>query len=161
MKRGEFLRSLGLNSAALMAFYCMGTSLTACSKSTTDPAPTTPASGLSGNADTSAGAINFTVDLTNSNYNSLKTVGSFLKVGSVLIANTTGNKYVTIQRLCTHPGFNFDQVSYTLSTNTFNCSGHGSAFNVDGTVKNGPTTVATKLYTTTISADGNTLTVKA
>lgn len=160
MKRGEFLRSLGLSSAALMAFYCMGTGLTACSKgSGDDPAPAPPAAGLTGNADTSKGAINFTVDLTNSNYSSLKTVGNFMKVGSVLIANTTGNKYVTIQRLCTHEGN--DLVSYVLSSNNFNCSAHGSVFNLDGTVKVGPATTAMKLYKSTISTDGNTLTVTA
>lgn len=161
MNRGEFLRSLGMNSAALMAFYCMGTGLTACSKSSNDPTPTpTPAgNGLTGNADASAGAVNFTVDLANSNYSSLKTAGSFMKIGSVLVANTSGSKFVTIQRLCTHQGL--DQVSYNPGANKFNCSAHGSAFNVDGTVSNGPATTAMKLYTSTLSADGNTLTVKA
>lgn len=161
MNRGEFLRNLGISSAALMAFYCMGTGLTACSKGGSDPTPTpTPTTGgITGNADASAGTVNFTLDLTNSNYSSLKTVGNFVKVGSVLVANTTGNKYVTIQRLCTHQ--QLDQVAYTLSSNNFNCSAHGSVFNVDGSVKNGPATTAMKLYTSTISADGNSLTVKA
>ncbi|MEZ4903797.1 MAG: hypothetical protein R2822_19595 [Spirosomataceae bacterium] len=31
MKRGQFLRELGLSSGALMAFYCLGTTMTACS----------------------------------------------------------------------------------------------------------------------------------
>ncbi len=148
-----------MSSAALMAFYCMGTGLTACKKSEADPTPTPTTGGITGNADTSAGTVNFTLDLTNSNYSSLKTVGNFVKVGSVLVANTTGNKYVTIQRLCTHQ--QLDQVAYTLSSNNFNCSAHGSVFNVDGSVKNGPATTAMKLYTSTLSADGNSLTVKA
>lgn len=158
INRGEFLRSLGLSSAALMAFYCMGTGLTACSKGGSDPTPAPPAAGLTGNTDTSKGAIDFTVDLTNSNYSSLKTVGNFMKIGSVLVANTSGGKYVTIQRLCTHEGN--DLVSYALSSNNFNCSAHGSVFNLDGTVKVGPATTAMKLYTSTLSSDGNTLTVK-
>ncbi|GAB4037019.1 QcrA and Rieske domain-containing protein [Spirosoma jeollabukense] len=161
INRGEFLRSLGMSSAALMAFYCMGTGLTACSKSdSSTPTPVTPpAAGLTGNADTAAGAINFTIDLTNSNYSSLKTVGNFMKVGSVLVANTTGGKYVTIQRLCTHEAN--DLVSYVSSSNNFNCSAHGSVFDLDGTVKVGPATTAMKLYKSTVSADGNTLTVTA
>ncbi|SFD54156.1 QcrA and Rieske domain-containing protein [Spirosoma endophyticum] len=160
INRGEFLRSLGMSSAALMAFYCMGTGLTACSKSdSSTPTPTPPAAGLTGNADTAAGAINFTIDLTNSNYSSLKTVGNFMKIGSVLVANTTGGKYVTIQRLCTHEAN--DAVSYGLSANKFTCSAHGSVFNVDGTVSVGPATTAMKLYKSTISTDGNTLTVTA
>lgn len=160
INRGEFLRSLGLSSAALMAFYCMGTGLTACSKGGDDPTPAPPAAGLTGNTDTSKGAIDFTVDLTNTNYSSLKTVGNFMKIGSVLVANTSGGKFVTIQRLCTHQGQ--DQVSYIPSTNTFNCSAHGSVFNTDGTVKTAAESgqAAMKLYTSTVSSDGNTLTVK-
>ena len=164
MKRGEFLRSLGMSSAALMAFYCMGTGLTACSKSN-DPAPvtpttpTTPTTGLTGNAETAKGAVNFTLDLTDANYSKLKTVGSFVKVGDVLIANTKGNKFVTIQRLCTHQ--NNDLVAYQLNSDDFNCSAHGSLFTTDGTVKQGPATTAMKLYKTTPSADGNKLTVTA
>ena len=161
MNRAEFLRNLGLSSAALMAFYCMGTGLTACSKGGSDPTPAPPAAGLTGNTDTSAGAINFTIDLTNSNYSSLKTVGNFMKIGSVLVANTTGGKYVTIQRLCTHQGQ--DLVSYSLSANNFSCSAHGSVYNLDGSVKVPAETgqAAMKLYTSTPSADGNSLTVKA
>ncbi len=164
INRGEFLRSLGMSSAALMAFYCMGTGLTACSKSGDDPAPTptptpTPTgNGLTGNADASAGAINFTLDLTNSTYSSLKTAGNFAKIGSVLVANTSGGKFVTIQRLCTHQAQ--DLVAYSLNANNFVCSAHGSVFNVDGTVKTGPANSAMKLYSSTLSADGNTLTVK-
>ncbi len=73
MNRGEFLRSLGLSSATLMAYYCMGTTLTACSSgSTNDPTPAPGAStGLTGNADTSKGAINFTLDLNSTDYSML------------------------------------------------------------------------------------------
>ncbi|GAB3505635.1 hypothetical protein GCM10027341_37570 [Spirosoma knui] len=162
MKRGEFLRSLGLSSAALMSFYCMGT-LTSCSSSN-DPAPggstngtTTPvtSTGLTGNADTSKGAVNFTLDLTNADFSTLKSEGKFVKVGSVLVANTKGNKYVAIQRLCTHEGF--DTISYQLSDDNFNCSTHGSVFKTDGSVQTGPAARAMKLYKATLSTDGNKL----
>ncbi len=167
MKRGEFLRSLGMSSAALMAFYCMGTGLTACSKSsdptpaTTPTTPTTPttSTGLTGNAETAKGAVNFTLDLTDANYSKLKTAGSFVKVGDVLVANTKGNKFVTIQRLCTHQ--NNDLVAYQLASDDFGCSAHGSLFATDGTVKQGPATSAMKLYKTTPSTDGNKLTITA
>ncbi|WP_420150736.1 Rieske 2Fe-2S domain-containing protein [Spirosoma sp.] len=161
MNRGEFLRSLGMSSAALMAFYCMGTGLTACSKGGEEPTPTPSGNGLTGNADTSAGAINFTLDLTSSTYSSLKTVGNFLKIGSVLVANTSGGKFITIQRICTHQAQ--DAVSYSLSANTFFCSAHGSIYNLDGTVKVAAEAgqAAMKLYKSTLSADGNSLTVTA
>ncbi|MFD2932571.1 Rieske 2Fe-2S domain-containing protein [Spirosoma flavum] len=167
MKRGEFLRSLGMSSAALMAFYCMGTSLTSCSKSS-DPTPTTPTTGtttgtgLTGNADASKGAINFTLDLTDANYSKLKTVGAFVKVGSVLVANAKGSKYVTIQRICTHQ--QLDLVSYRLASDDFYCDGHGSVFATNGSVvvaPGGPSQAAMTLYKSALSTDGNTLTVTA
>ena len=170
MKRGEFLRSLGLSSAALMSFYCLGTTMTACSKKD-DPAPVTPpvtppvvvppvvSTGITGNADTSKGAIDFTLDLTNANYSKLKTPGEFIKEGSILIANVKGGKYVAIQRLCTHQGQ--DQVGYRLGSDDFGCSAHGSVFATDGSVKNGPSQKAMALYKTTPSADGNKLQITA
>ena len=155
MKRGEFLRSLGLSSAALLSFYCMGT-LTSCS-SDDDPAPavTSPGtgSGITGNADTSKGAINFTLDLTNADYSNLKTQGQFVKVGSVLVANVQGGNYVAIQRLCSHQ--QQDGVSYRLASNDFGCNVHGSVFATDGSVKvaAGNNQPAMKLYKTSLSAD--------
>lgn len=166
MKRGEFLRSLGLSSAALMSFYCLGTTMTSCS-SKDDPAPATPtptpttpgtATGLTGNADASKGAIDFTLDLANANYSKLKTPGEFVKVDSVLVANVKGGKYVAIQRLCTHQ--QQDGVSYRLGSDDFGCSVHGSVFATDGSVKNGPSQKAMTLYKTTPNADGSKLQVK-
>ena len=170
MKRGEFVRSLGLSSAALMAFYCMGT-LTSCS-SKNDPTPVTPptttpptttppttATGLTGNAETSKGAINFTLDLTSTDYKNLKTAGEFVKVGDVLVASAKGGGFAAIQRLCTHQ--NFDTVSYRLGSDDFLCSTHGSVFATNGSVKGGPAVNAMKLYKTALSTDGNKLTVTA
>lgn len=165
MKRGEFLRSLGLSSAALMAFYCMST-LTSCSSSN-DPAPsggTTPpttSTGLTGNAETSKGAINFTLDLTSNDFKSLKTQGEFVKVGDVLVANTKGGNYVAIQRLCTHQAQ--DGVSYRLSSDDFGCSVHGSVFATNGAVKTAAMAgqSAMKVYKTALSTDGNKLQVTA
>lgn len=163
LNRGEFLRNLGMSSAALMAFYCMGTGLTACSKSSAPatPTPTTPTgtTSLTGNAETAKGAVNFTLDLTSNDYRALKTEGQFVKIGDVLVANTKGNKFVTIQRLCTHQFL--DLVSYRLGSDDFNCSHQNSTFATDGTVKVGPAATPMKLYKTTLSTDGNKLTVTA
>lgn len=171
MQRGEFLRSLGLSTAALMSFYCMGTTMTSCSSKNDDPAPatggtTTPgpgtATGLTGNADTSKGVVDFTLDLTSTDYSKLKTQGEFVKVGSVLIANVKGGKYVAMQRLCSHQLQ--DGMSYRLGTDDFNCNVHGSVFANDGSVKvaaGGSSQPAMKLYKTTPSADGNKVQVTA
>lgn len=160
MNRGEFLRSLGMSSAALMAFYCMGTGLTACSKSSDPtPAPNPTSSAFTGNADTSKGAINFTLDLTSSDYSKLKTVGEFIGIGNVVVANAKGNKLIAVGRICPHQGGNLE---YKLQPDIFKCNLHGSEFSDDGKVQPGwdaKSDVAQ--YKTTLSTDGTKLTVTA
>jgi cytochrome b6-f complex iron-sulfur subunit len=156
--RGDFLRSLGLSSAALMAYYCLGTSLTSCAKEEATPTPTTPAStnGITGT--TSGSNINFTVDLTNTANAGLKNAGGSLKVGDVFIANAKSG-YVALQRLCPHA--NQDGLSYRTASDDILCTVHGSVFKTNGTVSNGPAATALKVYSITASNNGNTLTVKA
>lgn len=161
MNRGEFLRSLGMSSAALMAFYCMGTTLTSCSKSSTnDPTPTTPTTGtgLSGNADSAKGAINYTLDLTDSNYNKLKTAGQYVIVGSTLVAKVQNGSLIALSKACTHQG---TTVQYRSGTDDIYCTSHGSEFTTAGAVKVGPATAALTQYKTALSANGNSLTVTA
>lgn len=160
MKRGQFLRELGLSSSALLAFYCIGTTMTACSTGGSDPTPTPgtgTTSGVTGNADTSKGAISFTIDLTNSNYSKLKTAGNFVIVDSIIVANAKGT-FVALSKVCTHEGTTVD---YRASQNDFFCSNHGSEYSTTGAVEVGPATKALTVYQAQLSTDGNTLTVKA
>lgn len=160
MNRGDFLRSLGMSSAALMAFYCMGTTLTSCSKgSTEDPTPTpTTGTGITGNADSAAGTVNYTLNLTDANYSKLKTVGQYVIVGSTLVAKVQNGSLIALSKACTHQG---TTVEYRAGSDDVYCSSHGSAFTTAGAVKVGPATKALTQYTTTLSTDGNSLTVKA
>lgn len=164
LSRGEFIRSLGMNSAALMAFYCLGTTLTSCKSS--DPAPVTPvtptpgtgtATGITGT--TTGSAINFTLDLTNKDYSTLKTVGNGVKVGDVFVVNAKGGNYVALERLCPHQSL--DQLEYRLASDDINCTHLGSLFKTDGSLTKGPAARALKKYTTVLSTDGNKLQVKA
>lgn len=163
MKRGEFLRSLGLSTSTLMAFYCLGTTMTACGSKDDDPNPdpdpnpgTGSGSGISGT--TTGTAINFTVDMTNSNNSKLKTNGNYIITGDVLVAKTTAGSYIALSKICTHEG---NPVQYRSSSNDIFCPTHGSEYNISGAVTQGPAPAALKAYTVTVSSDGNTLTVKA
>ena len=160
MKRGEFLRSLGLSTSTLMAFYCLGTTMTACGSGGNDPAPGSPGGGSGLSGTTTGAAINFTVDLSNSAYSGLKTAGQFKIIGDVLVAFTTGNAYVALAKACTHEG---TQLQYAPANNNLFCSNHGSEFSTLGVVQKGPSTgdkiVSLKAYKTSISADGKTLTI--
>ncbi|MEZ0540461.1 Rieske 2Fe-2S domain-containing protein [Fibrella arboris] len=162
VSRGEFIRSLGMSSAALMAFYCMGT-LSSC-KGSSDPSPAvitpgTGGSGVTGNASTSGGAINFTIDLSNSNFTGLKTAGGYVSVGDIIVFNASGS-YKALSRICTHQGGN---LIYSASSNDLICDLHSSHFTIDGAPKSQPvgggTITAVKAYSTSLS--GNSLTVKA
>ena len=107
MKRGDFLRSLGLSTSTLMAYWCLGTTMTACGSSDDDPTPdpdpnpgTGSGSGISGT--TTGTAINFTVDMNNSNNSKLKTDGNYIITGDVLVAKTTTGSYIALSKICTH-----------------------------------------------------------
>ena len=160
MKRGEFLRSLGLSTSTLMAFYCLGTTMTACGSGGDSPTPVTPGGGTGITGTTTGASINFTVDLTNSTYASLKTSGEYKIIGDVLVAFTSGSAYVALAKSCTHEG---TQLQYVSAKNNLFCSNHGSQFSTTGVVQNGPSTggtiAALKAYKTSLSADGKTLTV--
>ncbi|MBC8154078.1 MAG: Rieske (2Fe-2S) protein [Bacteroidetes bacterium] len=167
IKRGEFLRELGLSSSALMAFYCLGT-LSSCSSSDPQPAttpptgttppPTTPpaATGLTGNAQTSQGKISFALDLTSATYAGLKTVGGFVVVGDVIVANARGSRLIALSKACTHAG---TTVEYQAGPDNFYCSNHGSRFSLSGSVLNGPAGSALRMYTATLSTNGNSIAV--
>ena len=168
MNRAEFLRNLGMSSAALMAFYCMGTSLTACSKSSSDPTPTpgTTVSGLTGNSDPSKGAVNFTMDLTDANFSKLTTIGSFVYQDNIIIAHAKDGSYIAVSKTCTHQQSTIryvlnDQITPTLVEDDFYCDTHGSRFTNTGSVKNGPATTALQQFKTSLSADSTKLTVTA
>lgn len=168
MNRGAFLRSLGMSSAALMAFYCMGTGLTACSKSNNDPAPsggttgtgTTPTttSGFTGNADPSKGAVNFTVDLTDANYKTLTTIGNYVYQNNIILARVKDGSYVALSKVCTHEG---TTIQYIINEDDFYCPNHGSRFTNSGGVKNGPAASPVQQFKTSLNTDSTKLTVTA
>ncbi|RRB04570.1 QcrA and Rieske domain-containing protein [Larkinella rosea] len=121
IKRGEFLRSLGLSSAALMAFYCMGT-LTSCSKGSDDPNPDP----------TPTGKVDFTIDLNASEFAGLKdATKKYAYKDDVLIAMAKDGSYVAFSKICTHEG---NLVTYRLSTNNLYCPTHGSEYDLTGKV---------------------------
>lgn len=121
IKRSEFLRSLGLSSAALMAFYCMGT-LTSCSKGSDDPDPTP----------TPTGKVDFTIDLNSSTYADLKNAAKkFVYKDDVLIAQIKTGDYIALSKICTHLG---NLVTYRPTVDDFFCPSHRSVFDATGKV---------------------------
>lgn len=144
-----------------MAFYCIGT-LTSCSSDEDDPGPDNGPGGTGVTGTVTGNNINFTLDLTNSNFSSLKTKGSFVLIGDVLVAYTSNENYVAVQKLCSHEG---NPLAFRNSENDIYCASHGSQFNINGTVKAKPNTGEDinnlKVFNTSLSADKNSLTIKS
>lgn len=123
IKRSEFLRSLGLSSAALMAFYCMGT-LTSCSKGSDDPDPDPTPGGT--------GKVDFTIDLNSSDFAGLKdATKKFAYKDDVLIALVKSGSYIAVTKICTHEG---NLVTYRPTTDNLYCPTHGSEYDLTGKV---------------------------
>ena len=165
LSRGAFIRSLGLSSSALMAFYCLGAGLSACSTGENDPAPMNPGgnTGTGGTAPagvtgtTTGASIDFTLDLANANFSKLKNEGEFSIVGDVLVARAVGGNFVALSKVCTHLGAT---VQYRRNQNDIWCSSHGSAFNLDGSVKASPAVSPLRQFRAELSQDGNSLRVR-
>lgn len=157
--RGQFLRELGMSSAALMAFYCLGTATTSCTTdkntptptpSGTTPTPTPVVEGFTGNAYPSKAKVDFTIDLTKDTYKSLITAGAFLNVGEVFIALTKDKKYIAVSKNCTHEG---NPLRYVNADDNIKCDTHGSIFTTAGTVKTGPAAKSLVSYKTELVGD--------
>jgi cytochrome b6-f complex iron-sulfur subunit len=157
LSRGQFLKQLGMSSAALMSFYCLGTTMTACSSPNDDPTPTstptttgTTDTGITGST---TGSIDFTLDLTHKDFKKLKTEGEFTYVGDVIIANAKGT-FVALSKICTHEGTTID---FRGGTNDFKCPNHGAEFTTLGKVQKDPAVKALKVYKAESSTNGNSL----
>lgn len=137
MDRKEFLGLVGQGAASAFFMGC----LAACSKgSITSP--------------TSNKNVDFTLDLTSSQYKSLQTNGGYIYKEGIIVAKTINGDYVAVSAICTHAG---TYVQYTASNNSFYCPSHGSDFTTSGSVINGPAYIPLKQYKTALS--GNSLRV--
>ena len=134
MTRKEFLASLGIGAVVLACDAC----LTGCQSNPVVPAP--PPN------------VDFTLDLTDPANAALKAVGGYLYKSQLIVAHISGGSYVALSQICTHAGNN---VYYDLPSNLFHCPAHGSNFNTDGAVVNGPAGSALRKYNSTLT--GNSL----
>lgn len=148
MERRNFLSNMGIT----LAIACTG-GLAACGGKGDDPAPNpnpNPNPNPGGNA-------KLTVNLSNQ----LTAVGSsIISNGVVLVRTAAGNvaaSFVAFTSTCTHQGCTLSGVANSKIECASAC-GHGSKFNLDGTVSNGPATTALAKYT--VEVNGTTLTVK-
>jgi cytochrome b6-f complex iron-sulfur subunit len=95
-----------------------------------------------------------TVDLNDSAYAALKTVGGFAYKGDIIIIRSTDTVYIALSKVCTHSQCT---VTYNSSSKEIPCPCHGSKFNTEGAVLNGPAASPLKKYN--VKLNGNILTI--
>jgi Rieske Fe-S protein len=78
-------------------------------------------------------------------------VGSGLIVGDIVVTQPTAGDFKGFSAKCTHKGCTVDKVA----DGTIDCPCHGSKFNLDGTVANGP--AAKPLEAENITVQGDTI----
>lgn len=122
-------------------FIILPNALSSCSKDSSIP-------GGGGNAN------KLTLDLSLPAYSALNTVGGFVVVQGIIVANSSIGLFA-ISSTCTHQGCT---IGFNPTANNFPCPCHGSVFSTTGAVINGPATVALKSYS--VSKSGNSIIIQ-
>jgi Rieske Fe-S protein len=146
MHRKQFLVGAGFGLAATVLAACTtygkkpqasGNTAT----TTTEAAPGTASPGAASPGPAApANAIAKTADVP---------VGSGVIVDEVVVTQPSAGEFKGFSAICTHQGCTVSEVA----DGTINCPCHGSKFNLDGTVANGPATKPLEARTVTVQGD--------
>ena len=123
MHRQQFLIGAGLGLAASVLAACA----TYGKKPEASGDTTTAAPATGGTGAPAADAIAKTADVP---------VGSGVIVGEIVVTQPAAGEFKGFSATCTHAGCTVAEVA----DGTINCLCHGSKFNLDGSVANGPAT---------------------
>ncbi|MFI5135297.1 MAG: ubiquinol-cytochrome c reductase iron-sulfur subunit [Chitinophagales bacterium] len=92
--------------------------------------------------------IDFTLDLTQPQYDVLNTPGGSVVYNSVIVARDLGGTFHAVSDICTHAGCS---VNYEPNQNSFWCPCHGSLFDDSGNVLQGPAITALRKFNVVVS----------
>ncbi len=150
MNRIEFLKSLGLSGASLIAFTCLG-GLSSCgNQSTNDPTPL--------NND-------LVIDLNLAENASLRNAGGsrILIQQRIVIARVSQSQFVAATQVCSHEGNAAVVFNAGLNSGAggFSCPVHGAQFSLTGAGQNAEGSRGLRIYTSQFNAQTNVLTIKA
>lgn len=150
-RREFFLKSAGaivvVSSSGLLS-----TIVTSCSDNPTDPANGTPLSTIQGTVVNNE----ITIDIASSpiaNQNTRALVKYNNDNGSILVEHNSDDTYKALSGICTHQ--NCVVSEFDGSKSVFVCPCHGSQFDLNGNVKQGP--ASTKLSTYSTRVENNSL----
>jgi cytochrome b6-f complex iron-sulfur subunit len=141
INRNEFLKSLGLKGAALMAVYCGIGGVTSCKNEESVTPNVAPGTEV--------------LNLDLSTATGLKNVGGYIQSNNVVVAQVSAGKYIAVTQICSHEGLK--QVIY--QNGEFYCTAHGARYDTAGKGLNGNGSKGIKAYNVTVV--GTTLKVTA
>lgn len=131
IKRHEFLKSLGLKGASLLAVYCGASALSSCSNESVTP----------------ASSVDFTLDLTNAAYSKLNTAGNYVIANGIVIARVSSTSFAAVTQVCSHE----NKPNVIFSGGEFYCTQHGATFSTTGVGTNANGSRGIKAYQTSLS----------
>lgn len=131
MTRKEFVAIMGAGASVLLLPTCLGT-LSGCSGSEADSFPAPPTN------------VDFTIDVSTG---PLANNGGFLVQNGIIIGRTTTGSFIAVSSNCTHQG---TILQFVGSSNSFHCNNHGSNFDSNGSVTNGPASKPLVVYSWTL-----------
>jgi cytochrome b6-f complex iron-sulfur subunit len=137
IKRHEFLKSLGLKGASLLAVYCGVSTLSSCQNDSVSPATN----------------VDFTLDLSSAAYSKLTTAGNYVIYNGVVVARISATAFAAVTQVCSHEA----KAAVIYSGNVFYCPEHGATFSTSGAGMNSFGSKGLKTYQTTLN--GTTLRV--
>jgi len=143
MKRKEFIKKFAVGGSILFAAPAVLNSCSDDGDSSDDD---------NGNGGGNPGEIK--IDLTDSAYDDLGSVGGYAYKNNIIIFRTSESGYGALSKLCTHSQCT---VTYNHSNNELPCPCHGSTFTTNGSVTGGPANSNLKKYT--VKKEGDILTI--
>ena len=99
MERKDFIEQVGLSGAAILIFGCMQS----CSKSD-GPSTNTNTGGGTGSGGNNTSTVDFSIDISKSPFDALKTNGGFYvdPTTKIIIVKTTSGEIIAVSSVCTH-----------------------------------------------------------
>jgi cytochrome b6-f complex iron-sulfur subunit len=131
IKRHEFLKSLGLKGASLLAVYCSASALSSCQNDSVSPATN----------------VDFTLDLTNAAYSKLTTAGNYVVYNGVVVARVSSTTFAAVTQVCSHEG----RPNVIYSGGGFYCTVHGATYSTSGAGTNSTGSRGIQAYKTLLS----------
>lgn len=128
MTRKEFFQKAGSGAALLLIPACIVGLASSCSKENPEPV-----NGQNPVGQNPGATVDFTIDVSTGNL--AINGGSLVQNGVIVAKLLDGMGFIAVAAACTHAGTTID---YVKSSNSFNCSNHGSNFSSSGSVINGP-----------------------